>query len=64
MAKKNRIASRAVRSTAGGRLTLKLNTVVTEITWSPDTVEVTAQSPEQQHASIRADAAVITLPDY
>jgi monoamine oxidase len=44
-------------------LTVRLNTVVTEIAWSPGTVEVTAQSPEpQQHASIRADAAVITLP--
>jgi monoamine oxidase len=43
-------------------LTVRLNTVVTEIAWSPDTVEVTAKSPEQQHASIRADAAVITLP--
>ncbi len=43
-------------------LTVRLNTVVTEIAWNPDTVEVTAKSPEQQHASIRADAAVITLP--
>lgn len=44
-------------------LTVRLNTVVTEIAWSPGTVEVTAQSPEQQQpASIRADAAVITLP--
>ena len=44
-------------------LTVRLNTVVTEIAWSPSTVEVTAQSLEhQQHASIRADAAVITLP--
>ena len=48
-------------------LTVRLNTVVTEIAWKPGTVEVTAQSPErspeqQQHASIRADAAVITLP--
>jgi monoamine oxidase len=43
-------------------LTVRLNTVVTEIAWSPGTVEVTAKSPEQQHASIRAEAAVITLP--
>lgn len=43
-------------------LTVRLNTVVTEIAWSPGTVEVTAKSPEQQHASSRADAAVITLP--
>ena len=43
-------------------LTVRLNTVVTEITWNPDTVEVTAKSPEHQHASIRAEAAVITLP--
>jgi len=44
-------------------LTLQLNTVVTEIAWIRGTVEVTAQSPEQQqHATIRADAAVITLP--
>jgi monoamine oxidase len=44
-------------------LTVRLNTVVTEIAWNPNTVEVTAQSPDQQqHASIRADAAVITLP--
>ena len=43
-------------------LTVRLNTVVTEITWNPGTVEVTAKSPEQQHASIRAEAAVITLP--
>jgi monoamine oxidase len=43
-------------------LTVRLNTVVTEIAWNPGTVEVTAQSPEQQHASIRAEAAIITLP--
>jgi monoamine oxidase len=44
-------------------LTLRLNTVVTEIAWSPAVVEVTAQSPDQpQPASIRADAAVVTLP--
>ena len=44
-------------------LTVRLNTVVTEIAWNPSTVEVTAQSPDQQqHANIRADAAVITLP--
>ena len=44
-------------------LTVRLNTVVTEIAWNPSTVEVRTQSPEpQQHASIRADAAVITLP--
>jgi monoamine oxidase len=44
-------------------LTVRLNTVVTEIAWNPGTVEVTAQSADrQQHASIRADAAVITLP--
>ena len=44
-------------------LTVRLNTVVTEIAWKPGTVEVAAQSPEEeQHASIRADAAVITLP--
>jgi monoamine oxidase len=44
-------------------LRVRLNTVVTEIAWNPGTVEVTAQSADQQqHASIRADAAVITLP--
>ena len=44
-------------------LTVRLNTVVTEIAWKPGTVEVMVQSPEQpQHATIRADAAVITLP--
>jgi monoamine oxidase len=44
-------------------LTLQLNTVVTEIAWIRGTVKVTAKSPEQQqHATIRADAAVITLP--
>jgi monoamine oxidase len=43
-------------------LTVRLNTVVTEIAWSPGTVEVTTQLPEQQHASMRAEAAVITLP--
>jgi monoamine oxidase len=44
-------------------LTVRLNTVAAEIEWSPGTVEVTAQSSEQQQpASIRADAAVITLP--
>ncbi len=43
-------------------LTVRLNTVVTEIAWNPGTVEAMAKSPEQQHASIRADAAVITLP--
>jgi monoamine oxidase len=44
-------------------LTVRLNTVVTEIAWNASTVEVTAQSPDQQqHASIRAEAAVITLP--
>jgi monoamine oxidase len=44
-------------------LTVRLNTVVTEIAWNPSTVEVAAQSPDQQqHSSIRADAAVITLP--
>jgi monoamine oxidase len=54
---------------------VRLNTVVTEIAWKPGAVEVTTQSPEpspeqspeqsperQQHDSIRADAAVITLP--
>jgi monoamine oxidase len=44
-------------------LTVQLNTVVTEIAWNPSTEEVTAQSPDQpQHASTRAEAAVITLP--
>ena len=44
-------------------LTLRLNTVVTEIAWDQNMVEVTAQSPDQQQqASIRAEAAVITLP--
>jgi monoamine oxidase len=44
-------------------LTVRLNTVVTEIAWNPSAVEVTSQAPEQQQsASIRADAAVITLP--
>jgi monoamine oxidase len=44
-------------------LTVQLNTVVTEIAWNSSTVAVAAQSPEQpQRASIRADAAVITLP--
>jgi len=44
-------------------LTVRLNTVVTGIAWSPGTVEVTSQSPDQQpEPSIRADAAVVTLP--
>ena len=43
-------------------LTVRLNTVVTEIAWSPGAVEVTAKSPDEQHVSTRADAAVITLP--
>jgi len=44
-------------------LTVRLNTVVTEIAWNSSRVEVTAQSPDQQqHARIRAEAAVITLP--
>ena len=44
-------------------LTLRLNTVVTEIAWNPSRVEVKAQSPDQQQQmSIRAEAAVITLP--
>jgi len=43
-------------------LAVWLNTVVTEIAWNPGTVEVTAQSPDPQHASVRAEAAVITLP--
>jgi monoamine oxidase len=44
-------------------LTVRLNTVVTEITWNPSRVEVTVQSPDQQqHANIRAEAAVIALP--
>ena len=44
-------------------LTLRLNTVVTEIAWNPSTVEVTGQSPDQkQRTTIHADAAVITLP--
>jgi monoamine oxidase len=43
--------------------TMRLNSVVTEIAWSPNTVEVTVQSPDQQQrANIRADAAVVTLP--
>jgi monoamine oxidase len=42
-------------------LTVRLNTVVTEIAWNPGAVEVTAQSPGQ-HAVIRAQAAVVTLP--
>jgi len=44
-------------------LTVRLNTVVTEITWNPSMVEVKAPSLDlQQPASICADAAVITLP--
>jgi monoamine oxidase len=44
-------------------LTVRLNTIVTEIGWQPSTVEVLTQSPDQpQHARIRAEAAVITLP--
>jgi monoamine oxidase len=44
-------------------LTVRLNTVVTEIAWNPSNVQVTTQSPDlQPQASIRADAAVITLP--
>lgn len=44
-------------------LTVRLNTVVTEITWNSSGVEVTVQSPDQQqHASICAEAAVIALP--
>ena len=47
-----------------GLLTLRLNTVVTEVAWNPSTVEVKAAPSldPQQPASIRADAAVITLP--
>jgi monoamine oxidase len=57
------LVSALVAASKPDLLTVRLNTVVTEIAWSPGTVEVTAQSPEQQqHASIRADAAVITLP--
>jgi monoamine oxidase len=44
-------------------LSVRLNTVVTEIAWNASMVEVTTQSPDQpQRASIRAEAAVITLP--
>jgi len=44
-------------------LTVRLNTIVTQIAWDPGTVEVTATLPDQhQPASIHADAAVITLP--
>ena len=44
-------------------LALRLNTVVTEIAWDQNMVEVTAHSPgQQQPANIRAQAAVITLP--
>jgi monoamine oxidase len=44
-------------------ITVRLNTVVTEIAWSPGMVEVTVQLPEKlQHASVHADAAVMTLP--
>jgi monoamine oxidase len=57
------LVSALVAASKPDLLTVRLNTVVTEIAWSPGTVEVAAQSPEQQqHASIRADAAVITLP--
>jgi len=51
-----------VAATKPDLLTLRLNTVVTEIAWSPGAVEVTSQSPEQQELRIRADAAVVTLP--
>ncbi len=43
-------------------LTVRLNTVATEIAWNPGTVEVVTRSPDQQRATIRAEAAVITLP--
>jgi monoamine oxidase len=43
-------------------LTVRLNTAVTELAWSPGRVELTAQSHERQQATIRTDAAVITLP--
>ena len=45
-------------------VTVRLNTVVTEMAWNPGTVEAVTQSPDpqQQHARIRAEAAVITLP--
>jgi monoamine oxidase len=44
-------------------LTVRLNRIVTKIAWSPGAVEVTSQSPEQLPApSIRAEAAVVTLP--
>jgi monoamine oxidase len=43
-------------------LTVRLNTAVTELAWSPGSVEVTVQSPEPQHATIHANAAVVTLP--
>jgi hypothetical protein len=41
---------------------LRLNTVVTEIAWSPGAVEVKTQSPEQQRTNVRADAVVVTVP--
>ena len=44
-------------------LTVRLNTVVTEIAWNLSTVEVVTQWPDQQQpARVRAEAAVITLP--
>ncbi|HXY50686.1 MAG TPA: NAD(P)/FAD-dependent oxidoreductase [Terriglobales bacterium] len=52
-----------VAATRPDLLTLRLNTVVTEIAWSPGTVEVASESPEQQQElSIHADAAVVALP--
>lgn len=44
-------------------VTVRLNTVVSEITWSPGMVQLTTQSPDQpQPANIRAEAVVVTLP--
>jgi monoamine oxidase len=43
-------------------VTVRLNTLVTDIAWNPDVVEVTVQSTGSEHTNIRADAAVITLP--
>ena len=44
-------------------ITVRLNTVVAEVAWNSDTVEVLTHSPDkQQHARFRADAAVVTLP--
>jgi len=57
------VAALAAGSSKPDLLTVRLNTVVTEIAWKSGAVEVTTQSPGQpQFVNIHADACVITLP--